>query len=155
MAEQLASWQFVWRNGFSKVLPLKGLENLARSLLRDDPALVQGSTTTPPPLLCVQDWACEAADAIGYAGWKNDPPLATVGEVEEAFAKACFEADQLLGEPAACRYFLNFWDDTPRNDVRLQFYPEVLSAIRERGGDAASLPEQLAIVKPEPIKAPF
>ena len=70
------------------------------ALTGDDPRLTQGSTTTPPPLMCVQDWPVEAACALGYCGWQGDE-LETVGEVEEFFARMCFEADQRLGEPAA------------------------------------------------------
>jgi hypothetical protein len=87
--------------------------------------LTQGSTTTPPPLMCVQDWPVEAADAIGYAGWQDNPGLETVGQVEEFWARICFECDNRLGEPAACRWFLNFWDDTPRHQARAELLAEV------------------------------
>jgi hypothetical protein len=44
---------------------------------------------------------------VGYCAWQGDG-LETVAEVEEFFARVCFEADQVLGEPAACRWFLNW-----------------------------------------------
>ena len=50
---------------------------------------------------------------------------ATVGQCEEFFAKCCFEADQSLGEPAACRHFLNWFDDTPRDEMRRELLAEV------------------------------
>ena len=74
--------------------------------------------------MCVQDWPVEAACALGYCGWQGDG-LETVGEVEEFFARACFEADQRLGEPAACRWFLNWFDDTPRDEMRRELLAEV------------------------------
>jgi hypothetical protein len=92
---------------------------------------VQGATTTPPPLLCVQDWPVEACCALGFCGWQGEA-LCTVGEVEEHFAKCCFEADQRLGEPAACRWFLNWFDDTPRDDMRRELLAEVELALTDR-----------------------
>jgi hypothetical protein len=113
------------------VISTSGLEALRDALQSDDTRLTQGSTTTPPPLMCVQDWPVEAACALGYCGWQGDN-LETVGEVEEFFAKVCFEADQRLGEPAACRWFLNWFDDTPRNEMREDLLDEVERALVER-----------------------
>jgi hypothetical protein len=81
--------------------------------------------------MCVQDWPVEAACALGFCGWQGDH-LETVGEVEEFFAKLCFEADQRIGEPAACRWFLNWFDDTPRNVMRQELLNEVKLALAER-----------------------
>jgi len=127
----MESWRLVWREGFAPVLSTTGLEALRDALLLDDPRLTQGSTTTPPPLMCVQDWPVEAACALGYCGWQGDT-LDTVGQVEEFFARACFEADQRLGEPAACRWFLNWFDDTPRAQMRRDLLAEVELALAER-----------------------
>ena len=130
-------WRLVWRDGFTPVLPTSGLIALRDALQTDDPRITQGSTTTPPPLLCVQDWLVEAACALGFCGWQGDG-LGTVGEVEEFFARVCFEADQRLGEPAACRWFLNWFDDTPRDEMRRELLEEVEAAL------AARLPVELA-----------
>ena len=127
----MESWRIVWRDGFVPVLSTAGLTALRDALRGDDPRLVQGATTTPPPLMCVQDWPVEAADALGYCGWQGDG-LETVGQVEEHFARCCFEADQRLGEPAACRWFLNWYDDTPRDEVRRELLAEVELALAER-----------------------
>ena len=127
----MESWRTVWREGFAPVLTLQGLEALRDALTNDDPRLVQGSTTTPPPLMCVQDWPVEAACALGYCGWQGER-LSTVGEVEEFFARCCFEADQRLGEAAACRWFLNWFDDTPRTEMRRELLAEVELALAER-----------------------
>jgi hypothetical protein len=117
-------WREVWRGGFAMVLPTDALGALAVALRDDDPKLIQGATTTPPPLMCVQDWPVEAACALGYCGWQGED-LETVGQVEEFFARLCFEADQRLGEPAACRWFLNWFDDTPRGEMRRELLAEV------------------------------
>ena len=101
------------------------------ALSRDDERLTQGSTTTPPPLQAVLDWPCEGACVIGFAGWQGEG-LETVGEVEEYFARLCFEADQRLDEPAAVRYFLNAFDDWPRDEAIRNLLPEVDRALNER-----------------------
>lgn len=131
MSATLRSWQEVWRNGFAPLLSTPGLEALAQAIREDDSRLVQGATTTPPPLMCVQDWPCEAACLLGFCGWIGDG-LKTVGEVNEHFAKLCFDADQRLGEPAACRWLLNWFDDTPRDVMRRDLLGEVERTLQER-----------------------
>ena len=128
----MESWRLVWRDGFVPVLSTVALLALRAALRADDPRLIQGSTSVPPPLMCVQDWPVEAACALGFCGWQGDE-LESVGQVEEFFAQACFKADQRLGEPAACRWFLNWFDDTPRDEMRRELLPEVEKAIGERG----------------------
>jgi hypothetical protein len=122
--ETLPSWKHTWRNGIAPNISTAGLVALSQALEADDPRLIQGVTTSPPPLMCVQDWPVEAADAVSYPGWIGDG-LETVGQVEEYFARICFECDNRLGEPAACRWFLNWWDDTPRNIARRELLSEV------------------------------
>ena len=129
--EPMESWRKTWRLGFVPVLSTAALEALRDALYADDPRLTQGSTTTPPPLMCVQDWPVEAACALGFCGWQGDD-LETVGQVEEFFARACFEADQRLGEPAACRWFLNWFDDTPREEMVRELFREVELALEGR-----------------------
>ena len=129
----MESWQKVWREGVAPLLSTASLDALQSALLDDDGRLLQGATTSPPPLQCVQDWPCEGACAIGYCGWQGDG-LETVAEVEEFFAQMCFEVDQRLGEPAACRWFLNWFDETPRGQMRDQLLPEVRRVLAERRG---------------------
>jgi hypothetical protein len=105
----------VFKEGFAPNLSNLELTHLLKALTDDNERLIQGGTTKPPPLMCVQNWPVEAACAISFMGWRSG--LETVGEVEEYFAKKCFEADQILGEPAACRWFLNWYDDFPREVV--------------------------------------
>jgi hypothetical protein len=127
----MESWRKVWREGFAPLLSTVGLESLRDALLADDSRLLQGATSSPPPLMCVQDWPVEAACALGYCAWQGEG-LDTVGEVEDFFARACFDADQRLGEPAACRYFLNWFDDTPRNAMRRELLAEVNIVLADR-----------------------
>jgi hypothetical protein len=125
------SWRKVWREGLAPLFSTTSLEVLRRALLSDDSRLLQGATTTPPPLQCVQDWPVEAACVLGYCGWQGEG-LETVAEVEEFFARMCFEIDQRMGEPAACRWFLNWFDETPRNEMRRLLLAEVNRNLAER-----------------------
>src|SRR6266702_2532294 len=127
----MESWQNVWRKGVVPLLSTESLEALRQALVNDDPRLLQGATTTPPPLQCVQDWPVEAACALGYCGWQGEG-LESVAEVEEYFARLCFEVDQRLGEPAACRWFLNWFDETPRDEMRSLLLPEVNRTLAQR-----------------------
>jgi hypothetical protein len=77
----------------------------------------------------VQDWPVEGACALGYCGWVGDG-LETVGEVEEFFARMCFDVDQQLNELAGCRWWLNWFDETPRDEMRL-LLPEIERSLLE------------------------
>ncbi len=130
----MESWRKVWRDGVAPLLSNTALEALRRGLVSDDARLIQGATTTPPTLQCVQDWPVEAACALGYCGWQGDG-LETVAEVEEFFACMCFEIDQRLGEPAGCRWFLNWFDETPRDEMRRLLLAEVNRSLALRRDD--------------------
>jgi hypothetical protein len=130
----MESWRKVWREGLAPQVSAAGLEALRKALMNDDQRLLQGATTSPPPLQCVQDWPVEAACGLGYCGWQGEG-LETVAQVEEFFARACFEADKLLGEPAGCRWFLNWFDETPREDMRRLLLAEVNRTLAVRLAD--------------------
>ena len=127
----METWRQVWRDGFAPNISTENLESLKVALEQDDPHLVQGSTTIPPPLMVVQDWECEGACAVSYCGWKGEY-LNSVGAVEEYFAKQCYLADQNLNEVAACRHFLNWFDDTPRPQMRRELLEEVNYILSQR-----------------------
>jgi hypothetical protein len=129
--QAMESWRKVWRQGAAPLLSTEALEALTEALTRDDPRLVQGATTTPPPVQGVQDWPCEGACLLGFCGWQGDH-LETVDEVEEFFARMCFEIDARLGEPAACRWLLNWFDDTPRDEMRQRLLVEVWRELQLR-----------------------
>ena len=145
MNRDMETWRKVWRNGLAPHLSTKGLQALKGGLERDDPALSQGCTTTPPPLHCVRDWPCEGACVVGYCAWKGDG-LETVGEVEEFFGTVCFKADERLQEPAAVRYFLNWFDDTPRDEMRRELLAEVNRELASRFPEEPIIPEQSVAV---------
>ncbi len=146
----MESWRLAWRDGFLPLISTEELHELLEIFEKDDPRLTQGSTTTPPPLMCVEDWPCEAGcfnaqiGVMRSGGWCPEDIIhdhtkrqewkkyATVGKVETVFAELCFKADQRLGEPAACRYFLNWFDETPRDEMRREMIAELKRAIDER-----------------------
>jgi hypothetical protein len=125
------SWRKVWRDGLAPLISTEALEALRKALANDDVRLLQGATTTPPPLQCVQDWPVEAACVLGFCGWQGEG-LETVAEVEEYFARLCYEVDLRLGEPAACRWFLNWFDETPRDEMRRLLLSELTRTLSLR-----------------------
>jgi hypothetical protein len=128
-------WRHVWRAA-AGLISTAGLEALAGALASDDPALLQGQTCEPPPLACVQDWRVSAACALAYCGWAGDG-LEKVEEVERYFARTCSAIDNALGEVAGCRWFLNWWDETPRAEARHALLSEVEKELGDRGARGA------------------
>jgi hypothetical protein len=99
------------------------LQALRRGLASDNPALLQGMMTLPPPLECVHDWQVEGADLTAYPAWRGRG-LVTVKEVEEAAWALCSAIDARLGEGAA-KELLAWYDATPRADVLALLLGEV------------------------------
>jgi hypothetical protein len=128
----MTTWQMVWRKGFAPFFSTRALLALQKALEKDDLALIQGATIDLPPIPEVADWPITAACAVAYAGWQGEG-LETVESVEEFFAKACFQADQTLGECGACRWFLAWYDETPRPEMRRLLLEEIKVALAERG----------------------
>lgn len=123
-------WQRIWRNGLAPRLTRRNLEALRTALVRDDPRLIQGRTMNPPPLLGLSDAEVEAACALGFCGWHGSG-CTTVGQLEAFFDELCTGADQALGEPAACRHFLDWFDAAPRTAMRRQLLAEVEQALQD------------------------
>ena len=135
LSEPPTAWQRTWRQGIAPQLSTEGLLALKRALERDDPMLTQGATTQPRSLQAVQAWPVEAACAVCYAGWQGEG-LQTVAEAEQFFARVCYEADEVLGEPSAARYFVNWFDETPRDEMRTLLLEEVERTLAERAARA-------------------
>ena len=127
MSDEL--WRQTWERGFQPLIPTQGLVLLADLLRADDPRLIQRGTTQPPPLTCCADWPVEAACPVAAALSGLD---LLVGLTEEAFSVACWEADQVLGEPGAVRHFLNWWDQGDRQEVRQALLPVVEAELIRR-----------------------
>jgi hypothetical protein len=132
----MEKWRRVWREGLAPHLSQAGLCALQLALLKDDPRLVQGTVTLPPPLDALRDCAVEGTCAVSYCGWRGEG-LRSVGQIEAYFHRICDAADAVFHEAAACRYFLNWFDDAPRAEMRRELLAEVNLALRERAPMAA------------------
>jgi hypothetical protein len=131
--EARTAWQRCWRDGIAPQLSMAGLHGLKRALESNDPRLLQAATTSPPPLQCVQDWPVEGCCALCFGLLDGqEPGSLTVAQLEEKFAAACWNADVALGEPAACRYLLNFIDETPREQMIAELLREVERELAQR-----------------------
>lgn len=128
----MESWRLVWRDGFAPVLSDAALVALQHGLRHDDPRLIQGATTTPPPLLCMWEFDVLEADPVAYAGWHGER-LTAVGEVEDYFMRTLAAAGRRLGDPGEVRWLLNWIDDTPRDRMRADLLAEVERALDARG----------------------
>ena len=130
----MESWRLVWRDGFAPVLTTDRAGGPPRRPRGGRPPADAGLHDHPAPAAC----ACRtgrsrpparSATAAGRAtGWR---PSARSRSSSPA---CCFEADQRLGEPAACRWFLNWFDDTPRDEMRRELLAEVELALERLAG---------------------
>jgi len=129
----LASWQRAWRDGIVPQLTIVGLWHMKAALERNDPRMVAGASIVPPPLQSVLDFPVQACCPLCWALLDGlEPHQASVGLLEERFALACRRADELLGEPAAIRHFLNQIDEWTRQDRIWNLLPEVHRALAQR-----------------------
>lgn len=142
------SWRLVLRQGFLPQWSSDRLEKAVRMLEEDSAFITQGSTTTPPPLMSVQDWPLEACDIVAFCSIEDEVGI-TVGQAEEAFAEAVYVSDTVLGEPAASRWFLNTFDDTPRYEMWANLIEEFKRELTIRQGRAGAI----AQLEPELQKA--
>jgi hypothetical protein len=124
-------WQRVWRVGIAPQLSPSALAALRLALVRDDARLMQGRTMAPPPLPGLENAEVEAACAVGWAGWHGDGHHA-VSQLERYFERVCSAADEALGEPAAARTFLDWYDAAPRGVMRRRLLAEVDHALNRR-----------------------
>jgi hypothetical protein len=136
-AQDVPAWKRAWRLGFRPQFSTDALVQLAAALKSDALKLIQGATCEPVAICSNNSLPVCRACAIGFLAMIEGAH--TVAEVEERFADACFRADVLLGEPCACRRFLNWFDDQPRHLV----LPELLAEI-EANLAAAEQPQPAA-----------
>lgn len=131
--ESLTAWQRAWRVGVAPQLSTAGLRSLKVALERDDPQLITGATTSPPPLACMENLPVDGCYPLCWALLDGRKPQeVSVGPLEERFFAACCQADRLLGEPAAARYFLNQVDAWGRQQLIQNLIPEIERTLAER-----------------------
>jgi hypothetical protein len=123
-------WRKVWRQGIVPQLTKAGLRGLQKALERDSHRLITGATTCPPPLQFLAKLPVKACCPLCFALLDGKQPYAiSVGSLEEQFALACYQGDQLAEEPGAIRYFLNWVDEAPRETMRRELLAEVKLAL--------------------------
>jgi hypothetical protein len=122
--EAIEKWRDTFRRGIAPTLSDAALEALRVGLLEDDPRVLQGCSTRPPPLTACWSIPCEAACPIGYAGWQGEG-IETVGGVEEFLRGVLAESDRLTGERGSARHLLNWVDCSPRDVVRREMLAEI------------------------------
>lgn len=124
----MESWRRVFREAVLPLINRNTLEQIVAALRDDDQRIVQGRTTVPPVVMGLSDWPCQGGCFLGFAGMVEG--LETVGEIDEFFAEMCYRIDERIGEPAGCRWFLNWFDETPREVVRRELLNEITVALR-------------------------
>jgi hypothetical protein len=135
------NWLTVWRQGFApqasgagllllRLRLQKQLVDPIKDLAEHDCLLLRGTTTFPAAIDGMQDWPCEAACPVGTLAIADG--AVTVEEVQNRFGQMCFNADQWLGEPAACRWFLGWYDEAPWQEVRGRLLAELDREINRR-----------------------
>ena len=132
----MATWLEGWRNGIAPLMTHEGLVALREALRRDDRRLAQGVISLPIAVNDGDRAPVEAACAIGFCLWHGDG-LDRVGRLKAQFARICATANDLLGAPCAVVAFLNWFDETPREQMRFQLLDEVERALGERMASAA------------------
>jgi hypothetical protein len=144
-------WQDVFRRGFAPQLSSAGLVALRAALVSNDKRLIQQATMFPPPLEACACMPCEAACAICFThAFVSKTLLKTVADVEEFFGRVCHDADQTLGESGAVRWFLNWFDDAPREEMRAALLVEVDAELARR---QAVTPVQTSALPPALLRA--
>jgi hypothetical protein len=117
-------WRRVWREGIAPLLSEKSLEALKQALTNDDPRLIQKATMTPPYWKTRQNAPVEAAGALAYCGWQGEG-LETIGAVESFFLQLCIDIGLRMDEPMVSKCFIDWYDETPRQQMRTQLLSEV------------------------------
>ena len=123
-----AKWQTVWRKGIAPQLDRHGIEELRIALIIDDSRLIQGTTTCPNIMDHNPGRACEAGCGIAFPIWQADTEQ-DIHDISEKFSLVCDKCDADLlnatGDEVACRFFINWFDDTPRQIMRKLLLDEV------------------------------
>jgi hypothetical protein len=134
----MEKWRSIWRRAFVPQLSRQQLEALQWALIHDDQRLLQGTTCFPPSHIEeMRADAVEGACALSFCGWQGSN-IKTVGELDQFFQTLCDNADVILKEAGACRYWINWADDTPRDQFRREMILEVASALKSKEATSAA-----------------
>ena len=106
-----------WQEGIQPSISSTALRSLLEALERDDERLLQGASTSPPPLYPCDSWPCEASCPVCWLLWEGSQEM-SVKEVCEFLGNIASHCEDALQEVGAIRHFMNWWDENPRELVR-------------------------------------
>jgi hypothetical protein len=131
MESAIETWRWAWREGAAPLLADADLTLLQDALQRDDPRLLQGATTNPPPCDYATEVRCEGGCPLAFVGWQNYQ-MHVVKDVEDFFARLFTEIGQRLGDLTGARWLTNWIDETPRDEMRRLLGEEITRTLAER-----------------------
>lgn len=111
----MESWRTIWREILANELPTAGLEALATALEEDRQTLVQGRTVSW--VECGAGRMLIGACGIGYPFWAESHNVRP-SEIELMFSRICMIVDAFYGDPGRCRFWINWFDQTDRLQMR-------------------------------------
>lgn len=126
----------VFAEGFAPLMSWEHLMSLHDALADGCDWLLQNATTQPPCTQETMDALCRSACAIAFGGLGS-----SVGYAESEYSRLCYECDCRLGEPAACRYFLDWYDGASREVMRGELLTLVNKELRHRQRNPSYLGE--------------
>lgn len=134
----MESWRRILREAALPALSTEGLQALLSGITDEDPQLIQRGICIPPLFDDTDDWAVEAGDLIGYAGWKSGA-CRTVSECTAYHAQVLKDIDARLGAKGASHPLVNWYDDEPREEVWAALLPEIRRELNRRWACATRL----------------
>jgi hypothetical protein len=126
-----AAWRDSWRQAVAPRLPEAGLVELADALRRDDSRLVQANGRDPDLCDGGPGGAILRADAIGYALWQGHGLTTTAG-MNRRVERLVFGTDPEGRCHLSAWPFLEWYDATPRGEMRRELLAEVEREISRR-----------------------
>lgn len=109
----MEAWRYCLQHG---LLPLLEADTIGAMLAAlQGGQVAPGDTCIPEPLQANADLPVTECCIMALPGLLAHGGFgqATVGQVETAFARLCGQVDARLGQPAATRYLINWFDETP------------------------------------------
>lgn len=155
-AEQVGieSWRRVWRDGFvpsfvdvlGKERAALGVQLLHRALKGRDPAVRQGVTTFPGGSADLE--GCSPEVYVAWVSTVSSSPKWSCQAGDAMFGALCVSCDGRVGMERACRFFMNWWDETPAHVAYPALAAECLATLDFLATGAWG-------VAPAPVPAPL
>jgi len=135
----MRDWKQTWREGIAPLLTDRHLEVLRDGLARDDPALIQGKTTSPSAFNPDNvERPANGACVLGFCGWKGDG-LETVKQISAFFNDLCHRVDKQMDCSGYHSRFIRWFDDGKREVMRVELLAEVELELTRRQHDLPNL----------------